>query len=375
MQPGTGLSGTWQIPATAYIEDYRVGGSWIRTGPQIESCTGYGAEACSVPNFWKTLLHPADRDRVLAEDERTDRTLEPWRSTYRMVARDGHTIWVRDEAVMVYDDSGEPRCWQGITFNITDRTMAQLEATRRLAALDALKNTLLTAVSHELRTPLAAILGTSLTLERAGGRLSEEASAELLQGLSASARKLDRLLTNLLDLEQLGWGTIPLNRRPTEIAALLHQVAARWRSDTPWPQVCAASATVWLDPDKVERIVEELLANTARHTPKGTPVWVRAERQGTGLLLAVEDAGPGVPSAMRTPVFEHFRHDTSASAYAPGLGIGLSLVLRLAELHGGTAWVEDRPGGGSSFQVTLPGPARLVRPSVAQAPPTFVDHS
>jgi two-component system sensor histidine kinase KdpD len=260
--------------------------------------------------------------------------------------------------MIVYDDTGEPRCWQGVIFNITDRTMAQLEATRRLATLDELKSTLLTAVSHELRTPLAAILGTSLTLERASGRLSEEATADLLRGLSASARKLDRLLTNLLDLEQLGWGTIPLDRRPFDIAALLHQVVARWRSDSPWPQVCAVPATVWLDPDKVERIVEELLANTARHAPRGTPVWVRAERQGTGLLLVVEDAGPGVPSAMRASVFEQFRHGDTAPSYAPGLGIGLSLVLRLAELHGGTAWVEDRPGGGASFQVSLPGPAR-----------------
>jgi PAS domain S-box-containing protein len=356
VNPGTGLSGTWQIPASAYIEDYR--GSWLRVSPQLEPWTGYTAEEISVPNFWKTRLHPADRDRVLAEDERCDRTLEPWRSTHRTIARDGRTIWLRDEAVLVYDDTGEPRYWQGITFNITDRTMAQLEATRRLAALDELKNTLLTAVSHELRTPLAAILGASLTLERAAGRLSEEATADLLRGLSSSARKLDRLLTNLLDLEQLGWGGIPLDRRPFDIATLLHRVAARWRSDSSWPQVCAASTTVWLDPDKVERIVEELLANAARHTPPGTPVWVRAERQGTGLLLAVEDAGPGVPSAMRASVFERFRHGETAPTYAPGLGIGLSLVLRLAELHGGTAWVEDRPGGGASFQVTLPGPAR-----------------
>jgi PAS domain S-box-containing protein len=356
--PGTGLSGTWQIPASAYIEDYRIGGSWLRVSPQVESWTGYTAEEFSVPNFWKTRLHPADRDRVLAEDERCDRTLEPWRSTHRTLTRDGRTLWVRDEGVIVYDDAGEPRCWQGMTFNITDRTMAQREATRRLAALDELRNTLLTAVSHELRTPLTAILGASVTLERAGGRLSEEATANLVRGLSSSARKLDRLLTNLLDLEQLGCGTIPLDRRPFDIAALLHQVAARWRSDTPWPQVCAASTTVWLDPDKVERIVEELLTNTARHTPPGTPVWVRAERQGTGLLLAVEDAGPGVPSAMRASVFECFRHGETAPSYAPGLGIGLSLVLRLAELHGGHAWVEERPGGGSSFQVTLPGPAR-----------------
>jgi PAS domain S-box-containing protein len=356
VNPGAGLSETWQIPATSYIEDYRIGGSWIHHSPQVKSCLGYAPEECFAPNFWKACLHPDDRDRVLAEDERCERTLEPWRSTYRVITRDERTIWVRDEAEIVYDDAGEPRCWHGMSFNITEQTMAQLEATRRLAALDELKNTLLTAVSHELRTPLAAVLGASITLERAGGRLSEEATADLLRGLSASARKLDRLLTNLLDLEQLGWGTIPLNRQPVDIAPLLHRVAARWRSDTLWPQVCAPSTTVWLDPDKVERIVEELLANTAKHTPQGTPIWVRADRQGTGLRLAVEDAGPGVPNQLRTSVFDHFRHGDTAPTYAPGLGIGLSLVLRLAELHGGTAWVEDRPGGGSSFQVTLPGP-------------------
>jgi PAS domain S-box-containing protein len=350
------LSGTWQIPAIAYIEDHRIGGSWIRVSPQIESLSGYTAEELFVPNFWKTVLHPGDRDRVLAEDERCERTLEPWQNTYRAIARDGRTIWVRDEAVLVYDDAGEPRYWQGLTFNITDRTMAELEATRRLAALDELKNSMLTAVSHELRTPLAAILGASLTLERASGRMSQEATADLLHGLSSSARRLDRLLTNLLDLEQLGWGTIPLNRQPFDIAVLLEQIAARWRNETTWPQVCASSTTVWLDRDKVERIVEELLANTARHTPQDTPVWIRADEQGTGLRLAVEDAGPGVPSEMRTSVFERFRHGATAPTYAPGLGIGLSLVLRLAHLHGGTAWVEDRPGGGSSFQVMLPGP-------------------
>jgi two-component system, OmpR family, sensor histidine kinase KdpD len=189
-------------------------------------------------------------------------------------------------------------------------------------------------------------------------RPHQEATADLLGGLSASARKLDRLLTNLLDLEQLAWGAIPLLRRPFEIAALLEQVAARWRSDPRWPLVCAPSTTVWLDPDKVERLVEELLANTARHTPPGTPVWIRADRQGTGVRLAVEDAGPGVPSELGAAVFERFRHGDTAPTYAPGLGIGLSLVLGLAELRGGSAWVEDRPGGGASFQVILPGPAR-----------------
>ncbi len=343
------------------MADYCVGGSWIRHGPQVESITGYAADQFRDPNFWKAILHPADRDRVLAEDERCERTLEPWRSTFRVTGRDGRTVFVRDEAVLVYDDAGEPRCWQGVWLNVTDRTMAQLEATRRLAALDELYTAFLTAVSHELRTPLAAILGASLTLERTGSRLSGEVAAELLRGLSTSARRLDRLLTNLIDLERLGWGTVPLDRRPFDVAVLLERVAARWRSDSPWPQVCAASVTVWLDPDKVERIVEELLANAARHTPPGTPVWVRAQRDGTGVRLAVEDAGPGVPGELRASVFERFRHADPARAYSPGLGIGLSLALRLAELHGGTAWIEDRPGGGASFHVSLPGPARGTR--------------
>jgi PAS domain S-box-containing protein len=358
MHPGMGVSGTWQIPAISYIEHCQVGGSWIRVGPQIESWVGYTAEESYVPNFWKSCLHPADKDRVLADDERCERTLEPWRNTYRLIARDGHTMWVRDEAVVVYDDLGEPRHWQGISFDLTDRTMAQREATRRLAALDEQKDSLLTAISHELRTPLANIVGASLTLERAGSQLSEEATADLLHGLSSNARKLDRLLTNLLDLEQLGWGAIPLHRRPFDIAVLLHQVAARRRSDSAWPQVHATPATVWLDPDKVERILEELLANTARHTPKGTPIWIRAHRQGSGVRLAVEDAGAGVPGELRASVFERFRRGDTAPVYAPGLGIGLSLVLRLAELHGGTAWVQDRRGGGASFQVILPGPPR-----------------
>jgi len=351
------LPGSWQVPASPYIEGYAIGGSWLRVGPQGESrISGYTAEELAVPNFWKTLIHPADRDRVLAQDEWCDRTLQPWRASYRTIARDGRTVWLRDEAELVYDDTGEPRYWQGVTFNVTDRTLAQLEATRRLQALDELKDAFLSAVSHELRTPLTTILGASDTLERAGGRLSAETSAELLRGVAAGARRLDRLLTDLIDLERLGWGAVTLERQPVDLAPLLERVAARWRGEGPWPIVSTDLATVWVDPDKVERIVEQLLANAAKHTPPGTPVWVRARPHDGGVLLTVDDAGPGVPSELRAQVFERFRHGASVPSYSPGLGIGLSLVLRLAELHGGTAWVEDRPGGGSSFCLVLPGP-------------------
>jgi len=112
---------------------------------------------------------------------------------------------------------------------------------------------------------------------------------------------------------------------------------------------CVAS----VDAPKVERMLENLLSNAARHTPAGGGIWLRVERTDGGFLLAVEDEGPGVPDALKESVFEAFRRGPDADATS-GSGIGLSLVARFAELHGGRAWVQDRPGGGASFRVVLP---------------------
>ena len=116
----------------------------------------------------------------------------------------------------------------------------------------------------------------------------------------------------------------------------------------------AEPVVAWVDPAKVERVVENLLANADRHTTPDTPVWVRVARRDEGVLLAVEDAGGGVPQELRATLFEPFRQGPGRPRTPPGVGIGLSLVARFAELHGGRAWVQDRPGGGASFQVLFP---------------------
>jgi signal transduction histidine kinase len=110
-----------------------------------------------------------------------------------------------------------------------------------------------------------------------------------------------------------------------------------------------------LDAAKVERIVENLVANAVRHTPEGSSLWVRVQRSDDGVTIVVEDEGPGVPPDLREAVFEPFRQGPAKeSVHSPGVGVGLSLVARFAELHGGRAWVEERPGGGASFRVFLP---------------------
>jgi signal transduction histidine kinase len=107
-----------------------------------------------------------------------------------------------------------------------------------------------------------------------------------------------------------------------------------------------------VDSAQIERIVENLVANAVKHTPRGTPIWVLAYGRPDGVELVVEDAGPGVLPEIRDTLFEPFVKDTRG--YVPGTGIGLSLVYRFTEAHGGRVWVEDRAGGGASFHVYLP---------------------
>ncbi|HXJ66253.1 MAG TPA: HAMP domain-containing sensor histidine kinase, partial [Actinomycetota bacterium] len=248
---------------------------------------------------------------------------------------------------------------------ITDRKRAEEELRRaleiereagdRLRALDEMKNMFLHAVSHELRTPLSAVLGFALTLERPDLDLPPEEARDIAARIATNARKLERLLADLLDLDRLDRGIMEPMLHPVDLAELARRVVresdvASRRS----VEVDAEPVMVSLDAAKVERIVENLLANAVRHTPSGSRVWVRVRRVVGGALLCVEDDGPGVPPDMADSVFDPFVRGPGAPTHSPGVGVGLSLVGRFAELHGGRAWVEERTGGGASFRVFLP---------------------
>jgi signal transduction histidine kinase len=118
-------------------------------------------------------------------------------------------------------------------------------------------------------------------------------------------------------------------------------------------EVDAEDGLADVDPVHVERIVENLVANAVRHTPAGTCVRVGVRYESGAVVITVADEGPGVPPEVRDVVFEPFRQGGRGN----GLGIGLSLVARFAALHGGTATVGDREGGGAVFTVRLPGAA------------------
>ena len=333
--------------------------------PRVEELLGYtAAESLATGGLWREILHPDDRARVLEEDADGNTSGQPFAMEYRMIRKDGRVVWIYDEATLVTDTGGGPRYWQGFMLDITERKRAEerlaaaltteRDAASRLRTLDDMKNTFLQAVSHDLRTPLAAILGLAVTLEREDVGLSADDTRDLARRIAANARKLARMVTDLLDLDRLARGIVEPKSQPTDVGALVRRVL----SDSELlserdVRIEAPELVIATDGAKVERIVENLLANTARHTPRQSRVWIRVSPADPGALLVVEDDGPGIPEDLRDAIFEAFRQGPGASEHSPGVGVGLALVARFAELLGGRAWVEERPGGGASFRVFL----------------------
>lgn len=346
------------IPAVTYIDPLDEWSDSLYVSPQVIELLGYTQEDWLTDSgFWRDHVHPDDVDRVWEEWVRARDSGSPYQSEYRMVHRDGHVVWVSERAVILKDPAGRPWAVQGVMVDITERKRVEeelerawqreREAAAHLRDLDDMKNLLLHAVAHDLRGPIATVLGSAMVLENSLIELDED-KRDLIRGVGVGARKLNRLVNDLLDLERLERGLVEPDRRPTDVGELARRVVAELKVKFHEVHVETETSVSPVDPVHVERIIENLVVNAARHTPKGTAIWVRVHRREEGTMILVQDAGPGVPLDLREVIFEPFRHG------GEGLGIGLSLVARFATLHGGWARVGDREGGGASFEVFLP---------------------
>lgn len=215
-------------------------------------------------------------------------------------------------------------------------------------------------VSHELRSPITALAAAAEVIHGRRGELPDR-TQQALDVVVGQVRRFDAMVIDLLELSRIDAGATDLHTEEVDIVALCRRIADRngfsdLPLDVPDRVGNGATLTAVIDKLRFERILANLLENADHHG--GGPTRISIERtDGPFLLVAVEDAGPGVARGERLRIFERFARG-SAARHRIGTGLGLALVAEHAVAQGGDAWVEDRQGGGARFIVRVPIEAR-----------------
>ena len=231
----------------------------------------------------------------------------------------------------------------------------------KLQESDRLKDDLLATVSHELRTPLAGLLGVLATLSGRGDALSTTQRTKLISMAERQGERLKDLIEQLLLAARFEHASDEHRDRPTVDAAILAgQAAAAAKVSHPQRTVVLdanAALPVRAAPEALLQVLGNLLDNAAKYSPQGTPIRLEAGRVGALAVLAVEDAGPGVPGPDRDRIFERFTQlDSGATRQAGGVGLGLYIARQLSQAQGGDLVVGEplRAGAGARFELRLP---------------------
>lgn len=243
-----------------------------------------------------------------------------------------------------------------------DQNRKQLEASNlKLVELDKAKSEFFANISHELRTPLTLLIGPLEKLQMNSAHAAAGQSRELLDIMYSNAMRLLRLINDLLSLVRLDSGTLALRKRKLRLKTFLEGLA---QSVTPMANQChlqfttdvelSDETTAWLDRDKFEKIVYNLLFNAFKFTPANGSVRLAAKMNGDLLEIAVSDTGVGIAPNDLEKIFDRFwQVERSTTRRYQGVGIGLALVKELAVIHGGEASAQSELGRGTTMRVTL----------------------
>ena len=329
------------------------------TGATREHSLGHG---------WTHALHPEDRDRAWHLWQQSIQRGQPMEAEYRLRGADGRHQWFLARGVPFRDADGRILKWFGTSTNVETRKRAE----ESLQRADRAKDEFLAMLGHELRNPLGAIAGGVRVLEAVG---KDDETAERARAvISRQVQHLSKMVDDLLDVSRVTTGKVILTRGPLDLAALVADAISGWRASGRLErhELLLEVSPAWIDADetRMEQVVSNLVGNALKYTLGGGRVVVRVLEDGDEVVLEVEDAGIGIPSNLLDSIFDLFVQGERASDRAQGgLGLGLTLVKILVELHGGTVRARSPgPGKGSVFTVRLPRitvPARAGRAAPA----------
>jgi len=254
---------------------------------------------------------------------------------------------------------------QQMDAKVAERTAALQVSNLELARSSKAKSEFLARMSHDLRQPLNAIVGfTDLLLMAESEPLSPKQRRHLGH-VAAASRQLLGLVNDLLDLSRVESGRMEIHPEPCDVAALLEETLALFRTQTQNGRVslvlemASPLSHLLADRVRVQQVLHNLLSNAFKFTPEGGLITVTAKQVGLQLEVAVRDTGVGIPLEDQQRIFEAYEQAGSKEGQQKGVGLGLAIAKRLVDLHGGQIWVESAPGQGSTFTFRLPGACQM----------------
>jgi PAS domain S-box-containing protein len=299
------------------------------------------------------LIIPEDRqaeeDEVLAKIARGERI-----SHFDTVRRrkDGTKIHISLTVSPIRDATDRIVGASKIARDITDRKAVD-DAIR---ASMAVKDQFLSLVSHELRTPIATIVGNALLLNSRGDALDEQDRRQSMSDIVNEGQKLHRIIENLLLLSRLEAGTA-LNLEPLQLDKILTSSVESFERRTGRVvalDLCPGLPPVFGQETLVTQVIENLLSNADKYSPRDATIEVRLQPNDSGQVeLSVRDHGLGLAEGATEEVFAAFYRSKEAKHAAPGMGLGLAICRRIVEAHGGEIWARNHPEGGAEFSFTL----------------------
>ena len=320
------------------------------TSPGIQDIYRVSAEQAAAdasPVF--DCIHPDDIPGVALSIQHSADTLTRWHHQYRILWRDNNWHWVEGQANPERLPDGSI-LWHGYIVDINERYKAE-----------QLKNQFISTVSHELRTPLTSIAGSlGLILGGATGDLADK-TRQMLTIARRNTDQLRALIDDLLDIEKLVSGKMPVHLGPHRVEEAVEAAIeemrpyARPRTIGIHLHQPSSAVTAVLDPVRLKQALTNLLSNAVKYSPDGSEVNVRIIGQERSARIEITDQGPGVPSAFRDRIFQKFAQaDASSSRAKEGTGLGLAITRELMLAMGGDVGYESEEGSGATFWVSLP---------------------
>lgn len=256
-----------------------------------------------------------------------------------------------------------------------DRLMLESQGASLKANTQELRSTLLASVTHDLRTPLAAIAGASSSLLHGdtSAPMASSTRRELLTTIYEESEHVCRLVENLLRLTQLNSDRFALEKQwcPVEevIGSALHRLDRLLQGRSVTIEMPNELLMGQFDAVLIEQVLINLLENAARYTPSGSPLVLRADHERRGIVIVVEDSGPGIAPHELEAIFETFHRGSRVHTDSRGAGLGLAICRAIVQAHGGTITASNRPEGGAAFRIWLPAddvPAEIARAASGQ---------